>query len=64
MEDWLAQKVEKVEEALPGTPETKAAVAKQVVEYAEKHWPKPPPMPPKIPIPPPIRLRPNPPTKR
>jgi carbonic anhydrase len=58
MEDWLAQKVEKVEEALPGTPETKAAVAKQVVEYTEKHWPKPPTVPPKIPIPPPIRLRP------
>ena len=57
---WVSQKAEKVEAALPGTPETKAEVAKQVVEYAEKHWPKPP----KIPIPPPIRPRPNFPTKR
>jgi carbonic anhydrase len=59
-EDWLSQKVEKVEAAISGTPETKAVVAQQVVEYAEKHWPKPagaqpPTTPPKIPLPPPIR---------
>ncbi|MGO8837856.1 MAG: carbonic anhydrase [Limisphaerales bacterium] len=60
-EDWLTQKVEKVEEAPPGTPEAKAAVAQQVVEYAKKHWPTPPgaqpTVPPKIPLPPPIRPR-------
>jgi carbonic anhydrase len=61
-EDWLSQKVEKIEEAIPGAPETKAAVAKEVVEYAEKHWPnpagaQPPALPPKIPLPPPIRPR-------
>jgi carbonic anhydrase len=54
-EDWLKQKAEKVEEALPGTPEQKAVVAKEVMGFAEKHWPKTPPVPPKIPIPPPIR---------
>ncbi len=59
-EDWLAQKVEKVGAAIPGTPETQAAVAQQVVEYAKKHWPQPagaqpPTVPPKIPLPPPIR---------
>jgi carbonic anhydrase len=57
---WVSQKTEKIESALPGTPETKAEVAKKVGEYAEKHWPKPP----KIPAPPPIRPRPNFPTKR
>ena len=54
-EDWLSQKVEKVEMAIPGTPETKAAVAQEVVEYAKKHWPQPPVVPPKIPLPSPIR---------
>src|SRR5208283_745074 len=49
-EDWLTQKVEKVEEALPGTPEAKAAVAQQVVEFAKKNWPSPPgPRPPTVP---------------
>jgi carbonic anhydrase len=61
-EDWLSQKVGTVEAAIPGTPETKAAVAKEVIGYAEKHWPKPagaqpPTVPPKIPLPPPIRPR-------
>ena len=56
-EDWLAQKVEKIEAALPGTPETQAGVAKQVVQYAERHWPKPAGLPPKIPAPPPLRPR-------
>ena len=41
-EDWLSQKAEKVEAAIPGKPETKAAVAQEVVDYAEKHWPQPP----------------------
>jgi len=50
-EDWLAKKMEKIEAAIPRTPETKTMVAQQVVQYAEKHWPKPP----KIPLPPPIR---------
>ena len=61
-EDWLSQKVETVEAAIPATPETKATVAQEVIGYAEKHWPKPagsqpPPVPPKIPLPPPIRPR-------
>lgn len=55
--DWLKQKAEKVEEALPGTPEQQTAAAKQVVEFAEQHWPKAPAAPPKIPVPPPIRPR-------
>jgi carbonic anhydrase len=60
-EDWLSQKVGTVEAAIPGAPETKA-VAKEVIGYAEKHWPKPagaqpPTVPPKIPLPPPIRPR-------
>jgi len=68
-EDWLSKKVEKVGESLPGMPKMKETVAKQVVEYAEKHWPKPlemrpPTLPPKIPIPPPIRPHPTFPTKR
>jgi hypothetical protein len=54
-EDWLSQKVEKLEMAIPGTPETKAVAAQEVVEYAKKHWPQPPVVPPKIPLPPPIR---------
>ncbi len=59
-EGWLAQKVGQVEAALPGTPEMKATVAQEVVEYAEKHWPKPSGaeplgVPPKIPLPPPLR---------
>ena len=61
--EWLSQKVEKIEEALPGTPETKAAVAQKVVEYAEKHWPNPSgEKPPKIP--PPLRPKIIPPRRR
>jgi carbonic anhydrase len=53
-QDWLVQKAEKIEEALPGTPELKATVANEVIAYAEKHWPSPPAgRPPKIP--PPLR---------
>jgi carbonic anhydrase len=58
--DWLPHQAEKIETAPTGTPDTKADVAKRVVDYAEKHWPKPP----KIPIPPPIRPKPGFPTKR
>jgi len=59
-ESWVAQKIDQLEEALPGTPEEKAAVAKQVAAFAEKRWPKPPEapasaVPPKIPLPQPIR---------
>jgi len=62
-QDWLEQKAEKIEEALPGTPETKAAVAQKIVEYAEKHWPNPSgEKPPKIP--PPLRPRIIPPHRR
>jgi len=57
-EAWVAQKAGQVEAALPGTPEMKATVAKQVVEYAEKHWPQPAGgKPPKLPLPQPIRPR-------
>ena len=61
-EDWLSQKVEKVEAAIPGTPEAKATVAQEVIGYAEKHWPKaagaqPPAVPPKITLP--SRIRPK-----
>jgi carbonic anhydrase len=63
--EWLTQKVEKIEEALPGTPETKAAVAQKVIEYAEKHWPNPSgEKPPKIPLPPPLRPKIVPPRRR
>lgn len=54
-EDWLKQKAEKAGEVLPGTPAEKAAVAKEVAAFAEKHWPKAPPIPPKIPL----RMNPN-----
>src|SRR5208337_4678582 len=59
-ENWVSQKVEQVEAALPGTPEAKAAVAGEVLDYAKKHWPtpagtKPSGVPPKIPLPPPLR---------
>jgi carbonic anhydrase len=55
-EDWLSQKAEKIEAAIPVTPETKVTVAQRVVEYAEKHWPNPSgERPPKIPLPPPLR---------
>jgi carbonic anhydrase len=56
-EDWLKQEAEKAGEALPGTPEEKAAVAQDVAAFAQKHWPKVPSVPPKIPIPPPMRPR-------
>jgi len=66
-EDWLSKKIEQLEmksaAANPSsTPPTTASVATKVVGMVEKHWPKPP-MPPKIPVPPPIRPRPNTPRK-
>jgi carbonic anhydrase len=55
-QDWLTQKVEKIEAAIPGSPETKTALAKEVKYYAQKHWPNPSgEAPPKIPLPPPLR---------
>lgn len=56
-EDWLKQQAEKTAAALPGTPEGKAALAKEVAALAEQHWPKPPAVPPKISTPPPLRPR-------
>lgn len=71
-EDWLAKEVESIgshaSEAPPiqaGLPPPVFNVAEKVVEFAERHWPKgpqgakPPPRPPKIPTPPPIRVRPG-----
>lgn len=71
--DWLAHKVEDLQihpsEAPPTEvaepPSKVASVAGQVIELAQKHWPKPEPqrprssgtVPPKIPVPPPIRVR-------
>lgn len=72
--DWLAGKVEdlKVQPGAPAPlesaePPSKAmSVAGQVIELAQKHWPKPEQrprspaaLPPKIPVPPPIRVRPK-----
>jgi carbonic anhydrase len=60
--DWLTHKVEELE--VPPSAEKPAGpavnLAKQVVEFAEKHWPQPPPTPPskKIPLPPPLRPKP------
>lgn len=70
--DWLGQRVEDFKvsssKALPvGSPQPRspiASVAGQVIELAQKHWPKPGPkspvpVPPKIPTPPPIRVYPK-----
>jgi carbonic anhydrase len=66
-EDWLKQKEEQIEsksvEAVAKSAEEVAKVAAQTTAYAEKHWPRTPAqttstsLPPKIPIPPPIRPR-------
>jgi carbonic anhydrase len=66
-EDWLKQKAEQIKaksvEEAAKTAEEVAKVAAQTTAYAEKHWPRTPaqtspaPLPPKIPIPPPIRPR-------
>jgi carbonic anhydrase len=66
-EDWLAKGIGKLEIKAPepGQPESKMAsaakTAEEVVQFVEKHWPKPadknPPRPPRIPYPSPIRPR-------
>jgi carbonic anhydrase len=66
-EDWLKQKAAQTEakaaEAVAKSAEEVAKVAAQTAAYAEKHWPRTPgqtpplSLPPKIPIPPPIRPR-------
>jgi carbonic anhydrase len=66
-EDWLKQKTAQIEakssEDVARSAEEVAKVATQAAAYAEKHWPRTslqmqsPPVPPKIPIPPPIRPR-------
>jgi hypothetical protein len=66
-EDWLSQKIGTLAAQPAGTepaaetPAARPSIAKQVVHYAEKHWPTPAPSkpPPKIPLPPPIRVRAN-----
>lgn len=72
--DWLAHKVEDLkiqpEETIspePAKPLSKPmSVAGQIIELAEQHWPNPQQkprsssgVPPKIPVPPPIRVRPK-----
>jgi carbonic anhydrase len=52
----LAKAGEEIQNVAPVV-ESAATVVKQASEYAEKHWPKPPALPPKIPVPPPIRPR-------
>ena len=64
-EDWLSKKIEQLEvkpSSMPGDPtipQSAVSAARKVVEIAEKHWPQPtsPLIPPKIPMPPPIRPR-------
>jgi carbonic anhydrase len=60
-EDWLSKEAEKIGataqeqmRAIAPAVESAETTAKQVVEYAEKHWPQSPP---KLPMPPPIRPR-------
>ena len=72
--DWLSQKMDDFKIHTSDVPPTEiapppqskvATVAGQVIEIAQKHWPKVPepkirtkhPAPPKIPVPPPIRVR-------
>jgi carbonic anhydrase len=62
-EDWLKKKAEQIEaksaEKAVKSAEEVAKVASQAAAYAEKHWPKSPSVPPKIPLPQPIRVNPN-----
>ena len=70
--DWLAQKVGDLQIQAPAAPPIGATpasramnIAGKVIEIAEQHWPKPPQpvrpaIPPKLPVPPPIRVRTNP----
>jgi hypothetical protein len=59
-QDWLKQKqaqtVEKVEQIGAKSGDELAKLAANAAAYAEKHWPQPPTVPPKIPVPPPIRV--------
>jgi carbonic anhydrase len=69
--DWLSEKVGDLQIQPPPTPSAGAPqplrainIANQVIEIAEKNWPKPPaarhPKPPaRIPVPPPIRVKPG-----
>jgi carbonic anhydrase len=68
VEEWLSQKIGELQvkpgEPPPGeaTRPPAANIAEQVVQYAAKHWPAPTAPgkpPPKIPLPPPIRVRAN-----
>ncbi len=66
-QEWLSAQTGKIEATTGETvqdvtpvAQSAEAFAKNVAEFAQKHWPKPPaaqppPVPPKIPIPPPIR---------
>jgi carbonic anhydrase len=62
-EDWLKKKAEQIQakslENVAKSAEEVAKVASQAAAYAEKHWPKSPTVPPKIPPPQPIRVSPN-----
>ena len=64
-EDWLSKQTGKIEAATQKAAQNVAPAArsaeefaKNVAQFAEKHWPKPSTTPPKIPVPPPIRVRP------
>jgi carbonic anhydrase len=64
-EDWASQKIGEMEVKpfdVPTVPSSAVSTAEKIVEFAEKHWAKPPATkpgaaPPKIPMPPPIRPR-------
>jgi carbonic anhydrase len=65
-EEWLAQKIGGLEIKSPELPkpiQSAATIAHDIVNLAEKHWPKPkepgqnPPVPPKLPLPPRVRPR-------
>ncbi len=76
-QDWLSQKIGQMEmkppqsdapshTPTPANPPSAINIAREIVDLAEKHWPKPPTpkarpttSPPKIPLPPPIRVRPK-----
>ena len=64
-EDWLHKQTGKVGPAAQQAAQNVAPAArsaeefaKNVAQFAEKHWPKPQEKPPKISVPPPIRVRP------
>jgi carbonic anhydrase len=72
-EDWLSQKIGQLEVKptpsgtplpTPGSPPSAINIAERIVDLAQKHWPKageaaprPAQPPPKIPLPPPIRVK-------